>query len=261
MEYIIEIQDLRGQDNAFLPKEIAVLSTEGETVGHWIIAQPFEFSTLPSDIKTTNDFISSRIHGIHWFDGDMSLNKLRHHLYKIARNAVRIYVRGSEKAEYLQGIMARTVIDVEEYTNSGFADLQKQFTCSQLCHYHACLRDEYKHNYCTLRRVYVLRQWLRSLVPEGPASDSKDVYYESLRELIYRKKQEKVKFRIGHTSIGGRDVVDYDSETSDSYTEDLAISPSENEYSRNLGSSEGLERSNGRSLRRRSDSKSDDAAC
>ena len=102
MEYVIEIQSVRDRNNKPLPKEIGIVSLQEDVIGHWIISPPCAFDSLPCDIKTANDFISSRMLGIHWFDGFMELNELYFHLQKLAQGAMRIYIHGSENAKFIQ---------------------------------------------------------------------------------------------------------------------------------------------------------------
>lgn len=207
MEYAIDIQCLRDRKGNLLPKEVGIASLDGNVIDHWIISPPSPFETLPEDIKITNDYVSSRLLGIQWFDGFMELNELYYNLQRVASKALRIYVRGKEACKFLQTVMSRTIVDVEEYTNVGYTELQEKLKCKTLCQFHACLGDEYKNNYCALRRAFVLRDWIRSLVSDVPENSSKDRFFESLKKLSHSERATTVRFHIGDLPEG-RDVTD-----------------------------------------------------
>ena len=114
MDYVIEIQGLRDKDNKFLSKEVAIASLQENVSGHWIINPPHTFAELPRQARVSNDYLSSKILGIHWFDGDISLRKLQHQFYNIARNADKIYVRGSDTSRFVQSMMTRSIVDIED---------------------------------------------------------------------------------------------------------------------------------------------------
>ena len=193
MDFIIDIQGFRDAGHAFLPKEVSVISLQDSVVGHWLIAPPYPFEDLPDDVKTTNDYISLRMLGIQWFDGEISLRKLRYHFYNIARKASRIYVRGDEKARYIESIMARSIINIEEYAPTpSFAELQEKFPSKQVCCFHAYRGDEYKNQYCTVRRSHTLKQWMYSLLPPGQAAiknPDSNAFYDALKNLVFPRRR------------------------------------------------------------------------
>lgn len=216
MDYIIDIQGLREKDNKFLPKEVAVVPLQGNIIGHWIIIPPHESDGLPNSIKTTNDYVLSHILGIHWFDGDITLRKLHYHVYNIARNARKIYVKSSENTRYVQSIMTRTVVDVAEYINSGYTDLENQSSCEKLYTFHAFQPDEYKKTYCAVHASNIVREWFYSLL-----SDSYELkrFPEEGGELFYHLRQNIAWTRRNNTAVTfafetpgeGRDDVHSDS--------------------------------------------------
>ena len=67
---------------------------------------PHSFDDLLDDIKEVNTFLAVDVHGVHWFDGEVSLWQLHRHLYNIAR-----IHRGTTH----RGIFGRRVINLEKY--------------------------------------------------------------------------------------------------------------------------------------------------
>lgn len=209
MDFVIEIQGLRDKNNHFLPKEVAVLSLQGNVVAHWTIASSHPYSELPKDIRASNDFISSRVTGLHWFDGDISLQKLQLHFYNIARVASKIYVKGGEKTRYVQSLMSRHVHNTDEYQPIAFSELEKLNDIQHSCLFHALRPDAYISKHCALHRAQLLRAWLRSLVPAGTKDRFSDVLYDALRHHLYKGKWRCSNVWFGSDdSIESRDVVD-----------------------------------------------------
>lgn len=245
MDFVIEMQGFRDVANNFVPKEVSIECLQRSVTAHWIINAPHEFELLPFDLKATNDYMASRMFGLHWFDGDLSLRKLYHHFYEIARSARRIYVKGEEKALFLQSIMARSIIDLGEYTLLKFTDLQKHFKIDTMCMTHALMHDVEKQAYCTKTRVSLLKAWLHSLLPceKKKMPTSNELIYQSLQNL-YKRNNKKEQFQFTNYREG-RDEIDIATECSELSTAPSSSSatihsPSviteENEHSRNTKS-------------------------
>lgn len=188
----MDVQGLKDKNNKFIPKEVAFVSLQGNVTGHWMILPPHEFDELRSDLRTTNDYVSSRLHGVQWFDGEVTMRKLKNNLYNIARRAVRIYVRGYEKARFLQSMISRSIINVEEYDTLNFIDLERRFSCDQLCCFHACDENATRKQYCALRRAHLIRSWLHSILPEEldrkNGKITSEIFYDSLNKQLFRRK-------------------------------------------------------------------------
>ena len=81
------------------------MSLHHRVVGHWVVSPPCPFESLPSDVQQTNTYCGLEVHGLQCFDGDISLKKLRYHMYNIARTDVRAYTRSSGQAAFLNALM------------------------------------------------------------------------------------------------------------------------------------------------------------
>lgn len=210
MDFVIEMQGLRDKENHFLPKEVAVVSLQGNVAAHWTIAPPMHvYTELPRDLREGNDFVSSRILGLQWFDGDISQRKLQHHFYNIARVASKIYIKGGEKARYVQSLMSRHVHNIDEYNVVAFSELERLHDIPQSCLFHALQQDEYISRQCALHRAQLLRTWLRSLVPAGSIAKFSDALFDALRFQLYNGKWRTNSVRFASDdSTESRDVVD-----------------------------------------------------
>lgn len=54
MYVVIDVQGMRGRDNQFIPKEVAVVSVKTEDSGHWVVKPPYTDDNLPAFVKSQN---------------------------------------------------------------------------------------------------------------------------------------------------------------------------------------------------------------
>ena len=103
--------------------------------------------------------------------------------------------------------MARSIINIEDYAATpSFAELQEKFPSKQVCCFHACRGDEYKNQYCTVRRSHLLKQWLYSLLPaEQVTSKSPDrnSFFEALRKLACPRRR-LIHFDLSEDEVDSR---------------------------------------------------------
>ena len=168
----------------------------------------------------------------------------RHHFYNIARKAAKIYVRGSDTSRFVQSMMTRSIIDIEDYTSEGFTDMQRRLKNEQVCISHGCMDNPYKKSYCALKRAHVLREWFYSLLPEESRKKlpekSSDLFFDAIENLIWNRRS---RIRFG---IGGRDEVDGASGAEYERAEEAR---EEDEHESDSESTGGSESENDRSVR------------
>ena len=168
MTDVIDIQGFRDTRKKFIPKEVAAVSLQSRAIAHWIVRPPCNFTDLPTDIQQTNNYCSLDVHGIEWHEEDVSLKHLRKNLCNLAKNARRIYARGLEKARYLESVIARRVINLEDYDSPSYDELAFQFPNLLQCSTHVVKKFETKKQFCALRRAYQIKRWMHSLVDAIP---------------------------------------------------------------------------------------------
>ena len=161
IDYVIDIQAFHDKDGIFLPKEIAVLGLGCNFISHWVIKAPYSSTVLSRKVITSNSYLSCHHHGIEWFDGESNIKDVCKTLQNVARNAVRIYVRGAAKAAFLENILARHIINLETYGCPSFRNLPRVDD-------HFCFLHSQKKEYlaCALTYAYKLRRWLLRAVYE-----------------------------------------------------------------------------------------------
>ena len=156
IDYIIDIQAFHDKEGVFLPKEIAVIALDSKYISHWIVKPPCEYSELPKGIISTNCYLTCYHHGIEWYDGESNLNDVYAALRSISRNAQNIYVRGYQKVNLLERVLARHITNLEEYSCPSFKNLPG--TDEHFCAYHGKKSEKFA---CALTCANKLRMWLR----------------------------------------------------------------------------------------------------
>lgn len=186
MDYVIDIQGFHDKDDCFVAKEVAVIALDEELIAHWIVLPTYVFTELPKLVRKKNNWVTQHHHGLEWFEGDVSLRQLHANLRDIARNAGKIYTRGSEKASYLQSITTREVQNLEDTDCPSFNDLPRS---RQLCLRHGLLKRPTL--YCALSNAAKLKDWiLRDVSPTdarnpSPAPAVKDEPTTSTDRVCY----------------------------------------------------------------------------
>ena len=207
MDVIIDIQGFRDRLKKFLPKEVAIVTLQKKSVKHFIVSPPCKFTELPDDVKLTNSYCTTNLHGIQWFAGECNLDTLHKHLYNTAETAVRIYTRGEDKARYIEEVIGRSIINLENYETPNFVKLENLFKESWVCGKHvekSMNRFNCHQEHCALRRACLLRKWFWSRVPEDWLEKhyiASDLFYSLLVERVHRS-----------TRFEGHDEVDDDDE-------------------------------------------------
>lgn len=220
MDYIIDIQGFRDAHKKFIPKEVAVVSIQNHSIGHWVVKPPHKFTDLPNSVKNTNTYCTLNVHGLEWDDGEISLHKLRYILCNIGKNSVKIYVRGSEKSSFIEETIGRRVINLEEFQFPSFAKLDKDFTGETLCILHSLTKFDNKKEFCALHKAHQIRKWMYANLPDDwkelPVV-SPEIVYSSLLRYESTIKRKKVNFNdgIGFDEV---DLSDTSAESDDNFS-------------------------------------------
>ncbi|CAG5090581.1 Protein of unknown function [Cotesia congregata] len=114
MELIIDIQGLTNDQGTFVPKEIAIIGVDSSIQKHWLLKPSFSDSQLLSKTRQTNYWLTKNKHGIRWSDGGVTLSDIFDIFKFYCEKAHTIYVRGSIKLKYLETLLRREIINLEE---------------------------------------------------------------------------------------------------------------------------------------------------
>ena len=102
---------------------------------------------MPENVKNTNSYYADDIRGINWFEGEVSLRQVYRYLFNIARAARTIYVRGKEKARYLESLLVQNIFNLEKYDSPTFRKLNSMFSDVLVCSTHLSKRFNNKQNF------------------------------------------------------------------------------------------------------------------
>lgn len=148
-------------DGIFHPKELSIAI--GCKQYHALFTPPTPYSNLNTPDRISARYVEKHIHGINYSSGDVDYSKLNSILETYLLNHVDcIYVRGSEKAEFLLKkchVSRPIIVDVCKFDGTPCAT-EKFSSDSKTCMYHA--NGSFK---CTQKNVESLRQWFLNCIP------------------------------------------------------------------------------------------------
>ena len=103
VEYIVDVQGFRDDNNGFIVKEFAIANLNQENDVKWVIFEPpFDRSTLSSACKITNSWLTRNIHGLLWNSGHVDYNEHKKVINNSLESSVYVYVKGYEKKKMVQ---------------------------------------------------------------------------------------------------------------------------------------------------------------
>ncbi|KAL7301308.1 hypothetical protein TKK_0006045 [Trichogramma kaykai] len=156
MDAIIDIQYIKDSKNKYIPKEVAIVCVDNNFSAHWLIITPPSINLSPA-IKRQNTWLLKNHHGLDYYDGEVTLRSLNNRLKELAKNIGKIYVRVNEKYSYIQNLMAREIINLEDNIDCpSFNNLPWENTY--------CLHHAFKYPFlrysCSLNNTTRLKNWL-----------------------------------------------------------------------------------------------------
>lgn len=113
-QFIVDFQGFKDNRNRFIVKEIAILSIKGGLVQHYFVKSPYYIDKLSPFYRDQALFNSKHYHGIPWYKGNVYFNKIKTYLGKLFCERSTVYVKGFEKAIFIQETFPDThVVDLE----------------------------------------------------------------------------------------------------------------------------------------------------
>jgi len=148
---VIDFTYLEGRDGDIVVKVLAAVDFQSNRVASYLFKRPYGWEELPMFNARINEAID---HGCNWNDGDVLYSELQTVVHREASSAVAIYCFGTQKTQFISGLIERTVIDITQLgcpplTDISLTAISYTFTC----------HNKSKH-VCALRTAYTLAQWL-----------------------------------------------------------------------------------------------------
>lgn len=150
MNAIVDVQGFKTETNEFIIKEIAILCDKKVQV--FLIKPPYPFYDLTKKERLQVSWIE-RHRKIYWNEGEVLYSKHKTLIANILRDK-NIYVKGSEKTEWLKIFTNYDVNNLEDKGCPSLLSLQKQYeNCNDL---YSCI---YHNSVCALKNVICLNKW------------------------------------------------------------------------------------------------------
>ena len=143
MIVVMDVQGFKIGNKTFYPKVLAVY--DGNAISHFIFRPPFPFKTLPDDLQRQEKWLMHNHHCIDWNKGFTPAFLLPKIIERLLRDVDTVYVKGKEKAEYLQRFVKKTIVELEEQPALRESTPSCMYHTSPLC-------------ICALSNVYSLYQ-------------------------------------------------------------------------------------------------------
>ena len=105
MEFVLDVQGFKANDNTFVFKELALSTLEEDCPPQvYLFRPPFDWNVLRNREKSSNRWLELNYHGIPWCTGDISQKEVQGILHKELKNATKVYVKGREKIQWLKNV-------------------------------------------------------------------------------------------------------------------------------------------------------------
>lgn len=110
---IIDLQSFTTDNNKFIPKELAAYN--GYEICHYVFKPPFPFDMLKLNYQRSAKWLIKNYHSINWQTGFTDLHQFQNIMYDLSKKADTIYVKGKEKADYIQKFTNKIVVEMDEH--------------------------------------------------------------------------------------------------------------------------------------------------
>lgn len=157
-DLVLDIQHFKDKNGDFLPKEVVVgaIQKKPRCLAGWLVALPHDIKELPASLHRENTWRMENHHGIHWSEGDISVDCLRKELSKIFNEvgAALIYSRGHRAVKFLGEITNHRIINLD--SNQHFPSTADPSPLTAICPWHG--RQQQQNGYpiiyhCALQNV------------------------------------------------------------------------------------------------------------
>ncbi|KAK4883087.1 hypothetical protein RN001_006406 [Aquatica leii] len=152
MDAFVDLQGFRGADKKFIPKEVAVVSSDGDYCEVLLIKPPMPYSTLPKSVKNEVYYLENYFHGLKWSTGYINFEDFEDELRKLLTPFNGIFVKGYEKQNTLN-FLNKPVVNMEGLSCPTFKELKKKMQAIKCLHHHI------ESPSCALEHALILCEW------------------------------------------------------------------------------------------------------
>lgn len=111
MDYVVDLQGFHRSTGQFILKKFSMIPIYGKVseLSEFIVKPPFPFENLLKEYQTINLWTARNVHGISWDTGTVPYELAKTTIRNWLRKARTVYVRGSEKKNWLLSFLGTSV--------------------------------------------------------------------------------------------------------------------------------------------------------
>lgn len=159
----VDLQGFRGENKQFIPKEVAVISADGNNLAIFILKPPENYAKQSYNVKKSIKYLENKHHGLAWTSGSVNFEEFHTEVARILENFEKVYVKGQEKKEVLS-FLNKTVVNLEDLECPSLKVLKKRTVAVR------CLNHNIREPFCALENVLILSDWWRNEYTGSPES-------------------------------------------------------------------------------------------
>lgn len=170
----MDLQGFRGADKKFIPKEVAIISADGNRIETLLIEPPEIYSTLPTAVKKEVSYLEKHHHGLPWGSGYVNFEEFRLEVKRVLQSFETVYVKGDEKRRILS-FLKQPVVNLEQFGCPPLRELKRRKKAVQ------CMSHTIESPVCALENVLILSDWYNEYLrnTEGATDDPEPLECES----------------------------------------------------------------------------------
>lgn len=143
---VLDVQCFKSGKNTFIAKELAAY--DGQRIAHYVFKAPFPLDHLPLKQQKEAHWVVNHHHQIPWDSGYTPLHRFADIVAQVTCFEDMVYVKGMEKAEYLQKFTKTPIIQLAD---------QPAITADKpTCFYHKSIPSV-----CALSNVFFLYDFFK----------------------------------------------------------------------------------------------------
>lgn len=155
----MDIQGFKGDQNKFIVKELAIISTDGQMYELQLFQPPCQFDQLSEHVQKQVHYLEKHFHGLYWNSGYQPYSELKTILMRLNLSGV-VYVKGREKQIIVSELLSNfkvNVVNIEELGCPSLTILKKHL---QPMSTKPCAFNHDTKN-CAYLNVNAVLQWFR----------------------------------------------------------------------------------------------------
>ena len=158
--FVIDFQAYN-YDRSYIIKELCIINLDTNHVLHFLARPPFDRSVLSSDEEKRVSWLENYFHKIKWEDGADEYSDVFASLRQCVRNAKILYVKGRERALFIQHVTGKFTMDLDQLDCPPASSLPALNSC---CHYYT--HSNSPHSKCALYQALKFKDWLSAFASD-----------------------------------------------------------------------------------------------